>query len=270
MSIRIVGIFLTLPLALPTPAFADGKSDAAALVNKGNQQFVKRDFRAAQALYEAAYRAYPSAKLFYNLAEVHRELGHPAKAADYLERFLLESSVSDSAPLRRAAERRRAELSKSVAVISIRSSNTGAEVHLNGEHLGTLPIRRLHVPPGPHELVIRQNGFVAQTESMTLKAGERRTIDVQLSLVRPPAMPRLPAVTRAPDRPSVIAATTEPASLTATNQGSEPSITEKWWFWTLVIGGAAVAAGATALIVDATQYNPSSTLGRSTTDDWDR
>ena len=261
-------IILALLVGLQTSAFATSgsKQAAAELVNQGNRKFRNGDFASALSSYEAAYRAYPSSKLFYNLATAHQALGHTVKAADYLDRFLSEDGPEKGTERAVAARKELDALAEKLAVITVESEHKGAEIRLNGAFVGRLPLRRLYLAPGPYDLKITMLGFAPYERSLMLRAGDSAKVPVVLIPGAPPVPPPPVELVR-PDSPP----DTADVRLLAVAKPESPddaAITDKWWFWVLTAAGVAAVAASSYAIWDASQYDPPSSLGRSSADEW--
>ena len=249
----------------------DLKKEAAELINKGNSKFRTGEMKKALALYDAAYRVFPSPKLFYNLGETHLALGNTVEAANLFERFLTESELDRRTPLRQAAERRRLELSKTLAAMTIRSSDADAEFSVDDQVLGRLPVDRFfYLSPGVYTLNVTKPGFVPHTQKIELRAGDWQSFEVTLVAQGLPRVPTVkPPVREAPLSPS--ADLFAQTSARASSDDEDEGVTDKWWFWVAVIGGVGLAAGATALIVDGVQFESGNgTLGSTSTDEWEQ
>jgi hypothetical protein len=151
-------VALLVPLSVSSPAGAATESerlDALRELKEGNRLFDGGDYLGALARFERAYVKVPSPKLFFNLAQAHRKLGHSVEALELYERFLAEATDA-AAGLRDEAQRRVAELAKSVATIDVRADVTGAEVSVDGKSCGTTPLARgVRVTPGSHQVVVQ-------------------------------------------------------------------------------------------------------------------
>lgn len=57
----------------------------------------------------------------------------------------------------------------------------GAEVLIDGQHLGNVPYRAA-IAPGQHELIVREAGYVKHTQSITVPEDEARRMEVKVAL----------------------------------------------------------------------------------------
>ncbi|HXI60036.1 MAG TPA: tetratricopeptide repeat protein [Polyangia bacterium] len=87
----------------------DGRRRAQAHLSRGNDLFTSDKFQEALVEFQAAYAAFPSPKLHFNMGQCQRALGHLQDALEEFRRFVDEAR--DVSPdLRREAERYISEL----------------------------------------------------------------------------------------------------------------------------------------------------------------
>lgn len=252
-----------------TAAPSDPKRAAAELIDKGNRLMQVGDYDAALAYYRAAHGIYPAPKIYFNMAEASRELGKPVEAAAYFERFVNDAGVDQTSPFYKEANRRLSELLEKLGTVSITSPNEGTAVFVDGRTVGNVPIKELRLVPGQHDIVLEKPGFARKTLTLTVEAGMNRTFDVVLRSLAPDTTLRLAAPPSPPPD-------TEVGSLDNATLANKPpdvgnrSLTSRWWFWTLVAGGVAIA-GATAIAISAggEDFRLEGSLGPSSTSDWD-
>ncbi len=247
---------------------ATAKSTASQLIDEGNALLEHKEYQAALARYRAAHELYPTPKIFYNMAEALRELDQLVEAAEHLERFLAESGVPKHSPLRRAASKALAQLEGRLGRVTIGGGSFGAEVFVDGKPAGRVPVERLRVLPGTRQVVIQKEGFDSKEMTIEVTAGAETELDGTLERTAPPMAPPPPplAVAPPPPVPPPVLVVTAPV------ETEEPSsIAGRWWFWTIIGGTVAVAAGATALaftLRHSEPYQLGGDLGVSSTGDW--
>ncbi|WP_245918718.1 tetratricopeptide repeat protein [Melittangium boletus] len=101
----MLGLFALLLLALaPLTAHAAGdprvEAQARAKFVEGNAAYEKADFQTALGAYLEAYRLMPLPGFLFNIAQCHRQLGRPERAAIFYRRYLAQSKRPPSnAPL---------------------------------------------------------------------------------------------------------------------------------------------------------------------------
>jgi hypothetical protein len=87
----------------------DGRRRAQAHLSRGNDLFTSDKFQEALVEFQAAYAAFPSPKLHFNMGQCQRALGHLQDALEEFRRFVDEAR-DVSSDLRREAERYISEL----------------------------------------------------------------------------------------------------------------------------------------------------------------
>ncbi|MCC7385095.1 MAG: PEGA domain-containing protein [Deltaproteobacteria bacterium] len=288
---RILAAFVSLAIAGGAAAETGGagsrqrRAAARTLVDEGNALLRDGKHEAALARYQSAYDLYPSPKLFFNLAEVHREMGDMVRALEYYERFLLQAGVTKGSELFRQASKQAHALERRIATLGFSSSVPGVEVFVDGRSVGTLPRDPVRVPPGVHDIAAERQGYELFRASITAEPGT--AVEVELRL-RPKVEPApTPAAAPAPSSPvAQPAAPTpppavsfgEPAVPLAEPRPSDPSdhesggLTRRWWFWAgtaAILAGAVVGVGA-AVASGGEPFRPGGELGLSSTADWRR
>jgi hypothetical protein len=194
IAIGVKYVLLAALLAQASDPAAPGgdKARAKALLQEGlafNQQG-----RHAQALgkFQAAYAAYPSPKLWFNIGQVQVALDHPLEAVQAFEDFL--ALASDARPEdRKDASTALAQLGKKLGRLQIKCETVGAQISVDGKSVGRVPLPEpLWAMPGRHGVTIAQSGFVPATETVDLGAGATALVVIRLLPVPPPAPVALP------------------------------------------------------------------------------
>jgi hypothetical protein len=144
-------------------------------------------------------------------------------------------------------------------VVSIQSDVANANVFVDGEPYGQTPLRDLLLLPGPHEILVKKDGFQEETSKLVVKAGKEDHVRLSLKPVEvvaaappPPAKPP-PNENPLLDPPDAL--TPKGEGLTSTSAfspvGTEKTLDGRPWYgqWYVWAGGAAVAAGVTTGLV---------------------
>ena len=99
-------VVLLAVLAQLSPPGTDPQSKAKAqdLLTEGSDLYEKGDYAGALEKFNAAYAAYPSPKLMFNIGQANRDLSRPVEALEAFEKFL--AGAAD-APPEMLAERQR-------------------------------------------------------------------------------------------------------------------------------------------------------------------
>jgi tetratricopeptide (TPR) repeat protein len=225
----------------PRPASADTDNRARAQVHLANGAafFNQGDFRRALEQFEAAYEAFPSAKLYFNMGQAHRRLEEPAAALVSFERFLRDATLAPESS--RAEARRLVEaLQPQVAMLTVRCAHVGAEVLVEDpsgpRSIGTTPLSEpVPVDPGRRTMKVKAPGLPLFVKALSFEAGKAAVVDVTWPVEEAVASTRVADVSRV-------------ANLSVSeerNSGSAPLYT-RWWFW-LATAALVVGAGMAAV-----------------------
>ena len=120
-------ILLTI-IAQGSPPAADpqAKAQAQGLLTAGSALYEKGDYAGALEKFNAAYAAFPSPKLMFNIGQANRDLSRPVEALEALEKFL--ASDTNASPETTAEARNAvAELREKLGQIRIDCEMPGAE-----------------------------------------------------------------------------------------------------------------------------------------------
>lgn len=173
------------PAPAPVPgasAPADARvEEARSRLRRAHELFEEGDHRLALIEFERANEILPSFKIFYNIAQVHLELGEYAKAHAALERYLREGGAEVPAERRAAVERDLANVRKRIALLSIEVNVPDAVVMLGDVPVGKAPIHRLVIDAGAQRLVVSKSGHLTETRFLKLAGGDEQTVHVDLS-----------------------------------------------------------------------------------------
>ena len=228
-------ILLTI-LAQATPLTPDpqAKAQAQALLSQGTKLYDQGEVAGALEKFQAAYAAFPSPKLMFNIGRANRDLGRPGEALGAFEKFL--AGAPDASPETIAnANKSAAELRGMLGRIRIDCETAGAEVSVDGRSVGLTPLLDpIWATPGRHQVTAKQAGAAPAIED----------VDVTVASVSTATMRMHPLVV------SVAAPAPAAAPAFDLQVASRPSgASEGWWLgrkWTRVAAGstAILAAGA--------------------------
>lgn len=243
------------PMTFTGPAFAQGVDDptvkaARARFNEGIEFFDKGQFENARAAFLQAYALRKHPAVLLNLAQSTLRAGHNLEAAKYFQQYLKESTGLTAAQ-RSDAEKGLAEARTKLARVDV-SAPTGAEIFVDGEHVGTAPLTAaVDVEPGAH--TVKAN---ADSRSISVTVGQLLPVRFaagggagpivpgpspatpEEATPSPPATNPTEESTTAATTPSTAAATSGPGLL------SPPSSMAPFW-----VGiSAAIAGTATAVL----------------------
>ncbi|MGO9662862.1 MAG: hypothetical protein ACLP66_06070 [Polyangia bacterium] len=218
----------------PLTADPQAKAQAQTLLGQGTKLYEQGDVAGALEKFDAAYAAYASPKLMFNIGQCNRDLSRPVEALEAFEKFL--ESAADSSPDMIADARKSvAQLQKKLGRIQVNCETAGAEVSVDGKSVGLAPLPDpMWATPGLHQVTAKHASAAPAIEDVDVTAGSVSTVTVRLAPVAVPVAVSAPKA--APD-----------FDLQATSRPSGAS--EGWWLgrkWTWVAAGSTVllAAGA--------------------------
>jgi hypothetical protein len=220
------------------------KVQAQTLLDEGTAAYGRGDYAAALDKFTAAYKIFPSPKLWFNIGQANRDLGRPVEAVEAFDRFLRDAT---DAPAETMTEARRsaAELKTKLGRIDVRCPTDGAEITVDGKQIGSTPLGEMAwTTPGRHQVTVQRAGFSPAIEDVAVLAGKAVAVEFVLR----------PIDLRAPNSGAggpLVGGPTEPKP-----------IYRRPWFW--VATGAVIGAGvAVAVIASARRANgvPDTTLG---------
>jgi tetratricopeptide (TPR) repeat protein len=238
---------------------SDGQSKARAqaLLSEGTAAYGRGDYASALEKFTAAYKIFPSPKLWFNIGQANRDLGRPVEAVEAFDRFLTEA---EDAPSETLAEARRsaAELKTKLGQLKVTCPTDGAEITVDGKQVGSAPLgNMIWTTPGRHQVAAQQEGFSPAIADVVAVAGQAVTVNLDLRAIDLRAA-------NEPAEAALVAGSAAPAP-------EETPLYRRGWFWIAV--GAAVAAGAAAAVILATRDGggggssniPETTLGAQRT-----
>jgi tetratricopeptide (TPR) repeat protein len=224
--IMLVLLAQVLPGTPPPP----DKVKAQGLISEGAILYEKGDYTSALDQFQAAYAAYPSARIWFNIGQTNRDLGRPVEALEAFQKFL--DGVPDASPEDKAdAQSSMADLQKRLGQLTIVCDAKGAEISVDGKPMGTAPLAKpVWAIPGLHQVLALQKDAAPAVESVKVNEGANTTVVLKSGQVATPATPA----------PPVEVATPSPT----------PESGNGWWLgrkWTWVAAGSTVLlAGAAA------------------------
>ncbi|MFO0579742.1 MAG: PEGA domain-containing protein [Polyangia bacterium] len=121
--------------------------------------------------------------------------------------------------------------------LAVSSEPSAGIVFLDGVELGTTPYKRVAFA-GPHRLIVKRLGFVSHQSDVEVQEDRKQAVAVKL----------------VEGKDAV-----EIKTITVEKPGTP--VYKKWWFWTALVGAAAVAGGITAAAVLGREVVPNGTAG---------
>jgi tetratricopeptide (TPR) repeat protein len=198
----------TTPSARAAEPTPAAKQEARKHFDEGERHFRLGRFADALAAYSRAYEVAPLPGFLFNIGQCHRMLGNHERAVFFYQGYLREKPDAKN----------RAAVDKLIQDSQAKLAAAAEEQRQKEEERVRLEQEKLRL------------------EQERLQAAERaRRDDVRLR----EAAER---TRQAEEAARVAAAAEERARLEA-----EPAVYETWWFWTVLVGAVAVAAGGVAL-----------------------
>jgi len=188
-----------------------------------------------------ADRLSPSAALSFNIARAYENIDDPAAALrwyrDYLRRDPNAKDRADVEGRIRAFEARLVE--KGVQQVTVLSTPAGATVLVDGNPVGVTPWTS-EIPPGPHRLELRRDGYGPAEQSLDLPADHATEVTVTLTAPAQAPVSTAPTPTSAVEKPAPAAPGPPPPNAEAPSSG--PPFTTLGWIG-IGVGGAALSGG---------------------------
>lgn len=202
---------LVAALSHTAPAGAQ-TNEARAAFQTGVQAFAEQHFAEALESFRTAYRIRPHPSILVNIANCYLRLNRPQDAISTFERFLNDPTVAPSAQQRAEIQTALAEARNRLATISVLVFPAGAEVFLDGDLVGTAPLRRpLQTGPGPHVIEARQPGGGTVQYQARVEGGGTMTLTLDIvrnrayvGSVAPEMQPPAPVLAPPPPPPVVV------------------------------------------------------------------
>jgi hypothetical protein len=206
------------PVASPAP-----KAKAQALLTEGSRFYGDGDYASALDKFGAAYQAYPSPKLMFNIGQANRDLSRPVEAREAFEKYLA-TEDDPTSPTVAEATKSLDELQHKLGRIRVECETADVEVRLDGKSAGTTPlVNVLWATPGKHQVTANHERSGLALEDVDVKAGVLNVVTLRLQPLA-----------------------TQPAEV----QRSVPQVqqSERRWKWTLVAASSTVALGIGAIV----------------------
>jgi hypothetical protein len=179
-SFLCVCLLATAAAAQPEPPDYKPPDDAAALFKQGNDAYRMKKWDEA---YKAFWRAFDLKKTYDiagNLGDVELIVGKPRDAAEHLEFSLREWPAGQQAARKRTMERLEAA-KQEVGTLHVEVDTDGCEISVNGQSVGTSPIKQpLFVVPGA-VTVEAKHGDKHVQRTIAFDKGQERTLTLELT-----------------------------------------------------------------------------------------
>jgi hypothetical protein len=211
---------LVLAALSQAPSASAQTNEARVAFQSGVAAYAEQHYAEALEAFRNAYRIRPHPSVLVNIANCYVALNRPQDAISTFERFLNDPTVTPSPQQRTEIETALAEARRHLATINVLVFPPGAEVYLDGDLVGTAPLRRpLQTGPGPHVIEARQAGGGTVQHQARVEGGGNVTLTLDIPRnrsfigsvapeVQPPApvavTPPAPVVVVTPPAPVVV------------------------------------------------------------------
>ncbi|MDO9019936.1 MAG: tetratricopeptide repeat protein [Deltaproteobacteria bacterium] len=222
---------LVLAALCQAPSASAQVNEARVAFQAGVQSYAEQRYAEALESFRTAYRIRPHPSVLVNIANCYVALNRPQDAISTFERFLNDPTVAPTPQQRTEIETALTEARRHLATINVLVFPPGAEVYLDGDLVGTAPLRRpLQTGPGPHVIEARQAGGGTVQHQARVEGGG--TVTLTLDIVRnrsfigsvaPEVQPPAPVAVVTPP-PPVVAAVPAPVVVPATNVNVTPPV----------------------------------------------
>jgi hypothetical protein len=245
MSVAAILVLATLAQASTVGTNAQDRARAQTLLGEGATLYERGDYLGSLDKFNAAYAAYPSSKILFNIGQAYRLIGRALEARESYQRFL-DEATNASREDRTDAQSWMDRLQRGLGQVTVLSQLDGTDIMLDGKSVGKSPmVRPIWVTPGRHQVTGIKSGDCPMVDFADVVAGGQATV-----VLRPLHGPL------GSDGPRV-------------TLGAEPSTAAPgngWWLgrkWTWVAAGSTVVLAGTATILGLTVQSRFNDLKKS-------
>ena len=167
-----------LALVASAPARADDEVIARAHYSTGLASYDARSYELAVQEFARALKLAARPPLLFNIARAYEKLGDAGRAVLFYERYL-ELAPADSTE-RPQIQKDVQRLRSRVATLKLESTHPISEVLLEDRALEIIPTGAFPVTAGRRRITVRSGGMLDHTQAVDLRAGEERSLRVEL------------------------------------------------------------------------------------------
>lgn len=190
----MVGAALLACSAFSVPAWAAPADEAEVFLKRGVALRRQHNDGAALQEFRHAFEIDPSPRAAAQMALAEQALKLWVEADKHLAEALQNRADPWIRKNRAVLEQQRRAVATHVGRVVVGGEPVGAEVFLNGQNAGIVPLREpATVPPGPVRVQVRAPGYVSTSMSIIVAAGDQGRVDVRLERERGPAAGLVPA-----------------------------------------------------------------------------
>jgi hypothetical protein len=166
------------PTQQPTKEALD---EARSRYERATQLYAEGDYKLAIIEFNRAYELAPNYKVLFNIGQVNFQLGNYAAARRAFEQYLKDGDKEIPAKRRAEVEKELIGLRNRTAHVTIVTDVEGAEITLDGNALGTSPLKdAVLVDTGQHTIAAKKQGRVAASRTLTLAGTDEVKIEFEL------------------------------------------------------------------------------------------
>src|SRR5499427_1776643 len=236
------------------PARADA-AEVEALIAKGNE--LRRAGTPGPALpyFQKAYELARTPRTTAQLGLAELAAGYPVEAAQHIGAALQSPNDPSIVKYRGILTDALAKARAQIGELSIQGSPAGADVVVDGRVVGQLPLSSpIEVVARSTQVEVRAPGYTPHTQEILIAPGQRNSLTFDLKKIEKASEPAPVAIPAAssppPPTPAPAAGAIAPAAVVhnqpASGGGSGSAVRTSAW----IVGGAAVAAAGTGLVLN--------------------
>lgn len=192
------------PPGVPTPAVTtpspgtsdktpeEKRTEARQRFQRGLQLFEEGNYEAARVELERAYQLAPSYKILYNIGLCYEQLGDYVQAQSTLQSYLESGGIDVSEDRRAEVNKELGQIRPRIGKLTIHTNVPGIEAlvddvcstdaAISGVNCAPIPgtSRVILMNPGRRRITFRKDGYVAQTQVVTIAGSDDARLEVTL------------------------------------------------------------------------------------------
>jgi hypothetical protein len=175
----------TAPAAPPPPLAQALHGEAKQAYDSAKLLAQNNDFAGALQEFTHAYKISKDPRLLYNMAICEQGLHHYARMKAVLEQYLAERGPAITPESRALAEDALAATKSLVAGLKVTVNESGAEVLVDGQSVGTTPLpSSLPLDIGSHRVTVKKAGFDTAEQTVEAYGGSEVALAISLAALR--------------------------------------------------------------------------------------
>jgi len=163
-------------------AGASAKDDARSHYDRALSLVDDNQYAEAIVEFNRCYEIQPHYAVFYNIAQAHIALARPVEAVEALQRYLKEGGREIKPSRRSLVEKEIVKQNARIATLSIIVQPDGAAIRLDGNDIGTAPIKEpIRLGLGTHVVAATLAGYKMASQNIELAGEDKKTIEIELT-----------------------------------------------------------------------------------------